>query len=455
MRVAAWGLAVEAAASGTMEINQTPSATTTAPAKTHTVDVGNGDHKFKPDVTKAEVGDIVEFRFYPQNHSVVRAEYGYPCIPYEMTGADKKGFFTGFNAVDKFLDDPPKYQLLINDTSPIFFYCSAPGSCIDWAMVGAINPNSSALLITQRDLALNASYMLQPGEPFPAEGSPLPPLPSSTASPNPTSNPITKHPHSLSKGVIAGIVVGALSVCILAALLFFFIGRSRTLKQEMVRKASTIRTGHHGPESPSFMPPAYFERKVDSGVGFSPRDGNDFGNGYTGSGGGAGTTGGGGGVGRSTSHRSMGGTFDISPTTGLYTRTHEQSPNPTPNPNPTSPFSSDRTDTYKFSSPRTFSAPGTPETSHTHSYTSPWAVFGTGSGGVPLGPYGRQVVERGAGGGPPVYWPETGSRWKEYGLEEGKGQRPEPESEPEPVEMDASEEVERGMSGDGNWEKFR
>lgn len=114
--------------------------------------------------------------------------------------------------------------------------------------------------------------------------------------------------------------------------------------------------------------------------------------------------------------------------------------------NTSSSSSSDRTDTYKLSSPRTCSAPETPETSHAYPYTPPWALFGAGGGGVPLGPYGRQVLERGQG--PLGYWPETASRWKEYGLEEGKGgiggSREEREREREPVEMDASDEVERG-----------
>lgn len=46
-----------------------------------------------------------EFDFYPQNHSVVRAEYKYPCIPYELTGVDKVGFFSGFEPVDAILPD--------------------------------------------------------------------------------------------------------------------------------------------------------------------------------------------------------------------------------------------------------------------------------------------------------------------------------------------------------------
>jgi hypothetical protein len=39
------------------------------------------------------------FVFYPQNHSVARAEFGYPCIPYENTGPNKTGFWSGFQPI--------------------------------------------------------------------------------------------------------------------------------------------------------------------------------------------------------------------------------------------------------------------------------------------------------------------------------------------------------------------
>lgn len=72
-----------------------------------------------------------EFNFFPPNHSVVRADYLLPCIPYEMTGP-RVGFFSGFFAVDAILSDPPTWSLQINDTDPIFYYCSAPGSCMEY-----------------------------------------------------------------------------------------------------------------------------------------------------------------------------------------------------------------------------------------------------------------------------------------------------------------------------------
>ena len=46
-----------------------------------------------------------EFQFFPPNHSVVRAEYGYPCVPYELSGQDRVGFFSGFIAISTVLDN--------------------------------------------------------------------------------------------------------------------------------------------------------------------------------------------------------------------------------------------------------------------------------------------------------------------------------------------------------------
>jgi hypothetical protein len=181
------------------------------------------------------VRQTIEFNFYPANHSVVRAEYGFPCIPYEMTGNNKVGFFSGFNAVDKVLDDPPKYSLKINDTNPIFFYCSAPGSCITYAMVGTINPNTTTSISTQQQKARDSAYMLNPGEPFPAE-SPLPSnLPSSTSIPS-----VGGHKSGLGTGAIVGVVVAALGVILLGASALFFWRRSKTLKDEVERKRSSI-----------------------------------------------------------------------------------------------------------------------------------------------------------------------------------------------------------------------
>lgn len=91
---------------------------------------------------------------------MARAAYGQPCIPYQYTAAGRVGFWSGFFPVELVLTDvrfcislfrsqltqyflqPPEFQVAVNDTEPIFFYCSAPGACFQ-GMVGVVNPVSS------------------------------------------------------------------------------------------------------------------------------------------------------------------------------------------------------------------------------------------------------------------------------------------------------------------------
>jgi hypothetical protein len=72
-------------------------------SKVHIVTAGyQGNFVFDPEVTYADVGDIVAFQFFPTNHSVVRGEYAgsqacgsigcNPCVPYELIHTDKQGF---------------------------------------------------------------------------------------------------------------------------------------------------------------------------------------------------------------------------------------------------------------------------------------------------------------------------------------------------------------------------
>jgi hypothetical protein len=157
-----------------------------------------------------------------------------------MTGASKMGFFSGFQPVDTVLSSPPTYQIVINDTDPIFFYCSAPGSCLTYGMVGVINPNASASVQKQQQLALSSAYMLNPGEPFPAE-TPSPSDPTSaTPSSSSTGNTNEKKSRLTTRAIIA-MSIGSACITVLAALLFFFWGRTKSLKDEVRRRTGTIR----------------------------------------------------------------------------------------------------------------------------------------------------------------------------------------------------------------------
>ncbi|KAF7924384.1 uncharacterized protein EAE98_007435 [Botrytis deweyae] len=191
---------------------------------THVVSVGADGLNYDPRELTADVGDIIEFRFYPLNHSVARAEYKQPCIPYEDTGAGKIGFWSGFEPTAIVSNNPPIFNLRINDTEPIFFYCSAPGACQE-GMVGVINANATQTFDVQFAYAENATMEFSPNEYFPLE--------TAKAVASGSSH------KSLPAGAIAGIVVGAVAVIALAGALFYMCGRHRTMKEVF----------HNGPSS--------------------------------------------------------------------------------------------------------------------------------------------------------------------------------------------------------------
>ncbi|KAK5713372.1 hypothetical protein LTR17_017617 [Elasticomyces elasticus] len=154
-------------------------------------------------------------------------------------------------------------------------------------MVGVINPNASTSLNTQIELSRQADYILLPGQAVPedamqsmsslaatattatvtvtatksvptSESSQDPyaitsssSAPSSTAQDDP---PVTSHSSSLSPGAIAGIAVGAVAVAAIAAALFFFLGRTKTMKDELNRlRGRSNPQGRDGGEAAAFM----------------------------------------------------------------------------------------------------------------------------------------------------------------------------------------------------------
>ncbi|OTB17741.1 hypothetical protein K445DRAFT_315496 [Daldinia sp. EC12] len=205
-----------------------PTTTKSNEAVTHTVRVGL-QHDFQPDTIKADPGDKIRFEFYPKNHSVVRADFKKPCIPWELTNDPAESFFSGPVEQDTVQSPIPSWDLEVNSTDPVFFYCSAPGSCIDWKMVGVINPNETFTLDIQKAFVENSTFQLSPGEAFPDESSP-----SSTAGSgsNPTAIPEDTDSStsgsggtSLSGGAIAGIAIGGVAVIAGIVALVYFCGR--------------------------------------------------------------------------------------------------------------------------------------------------------------------------------------------------------------------------------------
>ncbi|KAH7002901.1 hypothetical protein EDB82DRAFT_425232 [Fusarium venenatum] len=211
------------APSSTMEDGM-PSSTTTTGHATHTINVGAAGHKFTPEDIKADVGDIIEYRFYPDAHWVIRGDYDNPCIPYEYVDTDRSGFSSGPEPVKAITDDAPRYRVRVNNTEPIFFYCGAPGSCVRYHMMGVVNPSKNKTLKGWLKNAADVDYQLTPGEPWPKEEgfktstTSAVPEPTTSTAPNesssssPVSGGTTGSDNGLRGSAIAGIVVGSVAV---------------------------------------------------------------------------------------------------------------------------------------------------------------------------------------------------------------------------------------------------
>ncbi|KAK0725101.1 hypothetical protein B0H67DRAFT_641555 [Lasiosphaeris hirsuta] len=101
-----------------------------------TVDVGlNGTLTYSPNNITEPPRTIVEFRFNPRNHTVTQSSFDKPCFP--LNG--NVGFSSGFIATTA-VPSVATYELIVNDTNPIWFYCGqVNGNHCQAGMVGAIN----------------------------------------------------------------------------------------------------------------------------------------------------------------------------------------------------------------------------------------------------------------------------------------------------------------------------
>ncbi|MCJ1268085.1 hypothetical protein MMC22_007971, partial [Lobaria immixta] len=227
----------------------TTATRTSVPAHTQIVEAGNGDFQFVPDSISAKVGDIIEFRFFAPNHSVARAEFEKPCVPIESTGPGKVGFWSGFRPAGVNSENPPIFQVRVNDTQPVFFYCAAPASCLKNQMLGVINPNSSMTLEKQQDAAKSSNLMYAPGESAPNEDGTST---TATATPVSSANPAPEHTKHLSTGAIVGIAIAGAAVAILVVAFIFLLGRHSSLQAVFKRlhRPEPATPGPHGMSAP-------------------------------------------------------------------------------------------------------------------------------------------------------------------------------------------------------------
>jgi len=143
--------------------------------KVHVVQVGDkeGGLKFYPESLDVAVGEMVQFQFYPKNHSVAQSSFANPCQPQQATENSTAGFFSGYMPVkmeDTFM---PTFTVLVNQTTPIWFYCATGKHCQN-GMVGVINApknNADRTLEKYREAAKNTNT-IAPGPPSGGEVDP-------------------------------------------------------------------------------------------------------------------------------------------------------------------------------------------------------------------------------------------------------------------------------------------
>ncbi|RCI14263.1 hypothetical protein L249_6177 [Ophiocordyceps polyrhachis-furcata BCC 54312] len=112
--------------------------------KVHVVNVGRNPltnqtaKKYFPDTVEAQQGEVVQFRFNAPGsmHTVTQSEFDTPCI--QKSG----GFNSGAQAVKSSSSETMVFNLVINDTKPIWVYCATGDHCKS-KMVMVINEASA------------------------------------------------------------------------------------------------------------------------------------------------------------------------------------------------------------------------------------------------------------------------------------------------------------------------
>ncbi|KAH6890555.1 hypothetical protein B0T10DRAFT_561058 [Thelonectria olida] len=257
-------ISTTAEASATAKETETGTSTATG-VTTHTIAVGASGHKFTPDEVTADIGDVIEWRFYPPNHWVIRGDFDNPCIPYEYVGTDREGFSSGEQSVQAITDDGPRFRVRVNNTDPIFFYCGAPGSCVRYHMMGVVNPSKNETLDEWVSKADDVDYQLRPGDPWPSEADFTKPTDAVTSETGSSSNDNDGDDdnhhggHGLSAGAIAGIAIGAAAVLLLAGGLLYLCGRRGGFDK-------AYRKSFRNSAAPSYAaaPPGVVETRFDS-----------------------------------------------------------------------------------------------------------------------------------------------------------------------------------------------
>ncbi|CAF9916027.1 hypothetical protein IMSHALPRED_002946 [Imshaugia aleurites] len=123
-------------------------------AKNISISVGDGGLIFNPEVVTADPGDLLQFYFYPKEHSVAQSTFSSPCKP--LTG----GVYSGF--MPETAEGTTIFQVTVNNTDAIYLYCSQIEHCQN-GMAMVVNPPSTGnTLAAYKSAAKNATTVSPP-----------------------------------------------------------------------------------------------------------------------------------------------------------------------------------------------------------------------------------------------------------------------------------------------------
>lgn len=86
---------------------------------------------------------MVQFQFYAGNHTVTQSNFDNPCVPISTINASAVGVYSSFMPVSAAARTLPVFTVMINDTKPVWIYCSQGPHC-QKGMSMVINENTAA-----------------------------------------------------------------------------------------------------------------------------------------------------------------------------------------------------------------------------------------------------------------------------------------------------------------------
>lgn len=83
----------------------------------------DGELTFSPNNVQASPRDVIQFEFHQKNHTATQSSFAAPCLRLKDTTGAVVGLDSGFMPVDANATDFPVWNVTVNDTAPIWFYC--------------------------------------------------------------------------------------------------------------------------------------------------------------------------------------------------------------------------------------------------------------------------------------------------------------------------------------------